>query len=102
MLVYSTVCVCITYRASSVMCSVHSLLWSPAAGSLHRRTHRPMVRPSTDGLKAFPYRWLPPKPTEPLDGESSSPWSSTVQTKAEEVTLQLEINISCPSFILNL
>lgn len=60
-----------------------------------------MVTPSTDDFMAFPYRWLPPKHTELLDGESSSPWSSTAQTKAEEVVLQLEINTSCPSFILN-
>lgn len=37
------------------------------------RTHRPMVRARTDGLMAFPYRWLPPKLTE---GESSSSQSS--------------------------
>lgn len=32
-----------------------------------------MVRARTDGLMAFPYRWLPPKLTE---GESSSSQSS--------------------------
>lgn len=95
-----SVCVCVHIGHPQCMCSVHSL-WSPAAGSLHRRTHRPMVTPCTDGLMAFPYRWLPPKHKEALDGESSSPWSSTAQTKAKEVVLQLEINTSCPSFILN-
>lgn len=84
---YSTLSVCVcSIQGIPRVCALFSVLWSPAAGSLHSRTHRPMLRARTDGLVAFPYRWLPPKLTEPSEGESSSSQSTTAKLNLKRLS----------------